>query len=73
MVNTTAERFLDQGLPVVSVDTKQKESIGDFARPSRTYRPKGMPIAAPDHDFVAPDTPFAIPYESTTWDRTPAG
>ncbi|MFE9922442.1 hypothetical protein ACFYQA_12855 [Streptomyces sp. NPDC005774] len=61
-INTAAERFLAGGLPVVSVDTKQKEPIGDFARPGRTYRPKGQPITAPDHDFVGPDTPVAIPY-----------
>ncbi|MFI1293582.1 ISAzo13 family transposase [Streptomyces sp. NPDC020792] len=61
-INTTVERFLDEGLPVVSVDAKKKEVIGDFARPGRTYRPKGQPITAPDHDFVDPDTPIAIPY-----------
>lgn len=61
-INSAAERFLAGGLPVVSVDTKQKEPIGDFARPGRTYRPKGQPITAPDHDFVDPDTPVAIPY-----------
>lgn len=36
--------------------------IGDFARPGRTYRPKGKPITAPDHDFIGRDTPVAIPY-----------
>ncbi|MET8134107.1 ISAzo13 family transposase [Streptomyces sp. NPDC005251] len=61
-INTAAERFLAEGLPVVSVDTKAKEPIGEFARPGRTYRPKGRPIAAPDHDFIDPDTPVAIPY-----------
>ncbi|WP_369226705.1 ISAzo13 family transposase [Streptomyces sp. R39] len=61
-INSAAERFLAEGLPVVSVDTKQKEPIGDFARPGRTYRPKGQPITAPDHDFIDPDTPVAIPY-----------
>lgn len=61
-INTAAEQFLTQGLPVVSVDAKQKKPIGDFARPGRTYRPKGQPITAPDHDFIDPDTPVAIPY-----------
>ncbi|MEW1870788.1 ISAzo13 family transposase [Streptomyces caelestis] len=61
-INATAERFLSQGLPVVSVDAKKKEPIGDFARAGRAYRPKGVPITAPDHDFVDPDTPVAIPY-----------
>ncbi|WP_442481140.1 ISAzo13 family transposase [Streptomyces sanglieri] len=61
-INAAAERFLAEGLPVVSVDAKNKEPIGDFARPGRTYRPKGEPITAPDHDFTRPDTPLAIPY-----------
>ncbi|WP_455709549.1 ISAzo13 family transposase [Microbispora rosea] len=61
-INATVERFLARGWPVVSVDAKKKEPIGDFARPGRTYRPKGKPITAPDHDFTDPDTPIAIPY-----------
>ncbi|MFE6904810.1 ISAzo13 family transposase [Streptomyces sp. NPDC057717] len=61
-INATVERFLAQRLPVVSVDAKKKEPIGDFARAGRTYRPKGAPITAPDHDFTDPDTPIAIPY-----------
>jgi hypothetical protein len=61
-INATAKRFQEQGLPVVSVDAKKKEPIGDFARAGRTYRPKGQPITAPDHDFVRSDTPIAIPY-----------
>jgi hypothetical protein len=61
-INTAVEHCLAQGLPVVSVDAKQKEPIGDFARPGRTWRPRGRPITAPDHDFTDPDTPIAIPY-----------
>lgn len=61
-INATVERFLALGWPVVSVDAKKKEPIGDFARPGRTYRPVGKPITAPDHDFADPDTPIAIPY-----------
>ncbi|MFE4960776.1 ISAzo13 family transposase [Streptomyces sp. NPDC056653] len=60
-INAAAELFLARGLPVVSVDAKQKEPIGEFARPGRTYRPKGDPITAPDHDSTGPDTPIAIP------------
>ncbi|WP_436764495.1 ISAzo13 family transposase [Streptosporangium sp. V21-05] len=61
-INTKVEQFLAEGLPVVSVDAKKKEPIGDFARAGRTYRPKGNPITAPDHDFTFADTPVAIPY-----------
>ncbi len=61
-INATVEEFLARGLPVVSVDAKKKEPIGDFARPGRTYRPRGTPIIAPDHDFLDLDAPIAIPY-----------
>ena len=61
-INTTVEQFLAQGLPVVSIDAKQKEPIGDFARAGRSWRPQGQPVTAPDHDFTDPDTPIAIPY-----------
>ncbi|MEV4251368.1 ISAzo13 family transposase [Streptosporangium canum] len=61
-IHATVERFLAEGSPVVSVDAKKKKPIGDFARSGRSYRPKGMPITAPDHDFTDPDTPIAIPY-----------
>ncbi|PRX60239.1 DDE family transposase [Nonomuraea fuscirosea] len=61
-INTTVEQFLADGSPVVSVDAKKKEPIGDFARAGRTYRPQGKPITAPDHDFTFADTPVAIPY-----------
>ncbi|GAA2820702.1 hypothetical protein HD593_005990 [Nonomuraea rubra] len=61
-INTTVEQFLADGSPVVSVDAKKKEPIGDFARAGRTCRPKKRPITAPDHDFTFADTPVAIPY-----------
>ena len=61
-INATVTRFLADGLPVVSVDAKKKEPIGEYARAGRSYRPKGRPITAPDHDFTGPETPIAIPY-----------
>ncbi|MET9336644.1 ISAzo13 family transposase [Nonomuraea sp. NPDC003804] len=61
-INAAVEKFLARGLPVVSVDAKKKEPIGEYARPGRTYRPMGRPIIAPDHDFTDPATPVAIPY-----------
>ncbi|MEU6656246.1 hypothetical protein ABZ904_44695 [Streptomyces sp. NPDC046900] len=72
-IDATVERFLAQGLPVVNVDAKEKEPIGDFARPGRTYRPKGAPITAPDHDFVDPDTPIAVSWSRRLWSARPAG
>jgi hypothetical protein len=51
-----------QGLPVVSVDTKKKELIGDFKNPGREWRPKGEPERVKVHDFVVPALGKAIPY-----------
>jgi hypothetical protein len=54
----------DAGEPVVSVDAKKKEQVGDFANAGREYQPKGRPVAVRDHDF--PDerlgkvTPYGI-------------
>ncbi len=51
-----------QGLPVISVDTKKKELIGDFKNPGREWRPKGDPERVKVHDFIVPAQGKAIPY-----------
>ena len=48
--------------PVVSVDTKKKELVGDFKNPGREWRPKGEPEPVRVHDFIIPDQGKAIPY-----------
>ena len=49
--------------PVISVDAKKKERIGNFRNPGRQWRPKGDPVRVRDHDFCAgPDAGTAIPY-----------
>jgi hypothetical protein len=50
------------GDPVVSVDTKKKELVGEFGNGGREWRPKGDPIAVRDHDFPGPQCGRAIPY-----------
>src|SRR5512142_2425366 len=50
------------GDPVISVDTKKKELVGDFANGGREYRPKGSPVAVRTHDFMDKDLGKAIPY-----------
>ena len=57
---TTA--FLDQGLPVVSVDTKKKELVGTFKNGGREWQPKGQPERVNVHDFPDPEVGKAIPY-----------
>jgi Rhodopirellula transposase DDE domain len=50
------------GDPVISVDTKKKELVGDFASRGREYRPKGSPVPVRTHDFMDKDLGKAIPY-----------
>ncbi len=51
-----------RGEPVISVDTKKKELVGDFKNPGREWRPKGTPERVRVHDFVLPEQGKAIPY-----------
>ncbi|GHU26112.1 transposase [Bacilli bacterium] len=50
-INTTATEYLNLGEPVISVDTKKKENIGNFRNNGREYRPSGDPRKVLDHDF----------------------
>ena len=54
-INSKATRFLKQGLPVISVDTKKKESIGNFKNNGQEYRKIGDPGKIWDHDFPIPE------------------
>ena len=53
---------LAAGEPVISVDTKKKELVGDFKAVGRELRPKGQPIPVRVHDFKDPVLGKAIPY-----------
>ena len=61
-INEQARARAAAGEPVISVDTKKKEQIGQYANAGRAWRPKGDPVTVRDHDFPAPDEPKAIPY-----------
>jgi hypothetical protein len=52
------------GQPVISVDTKKKEQLGQLPNPGRQWRPAGDPVQVEDHSFffTGPDVPHAIPY-----------
>jgi hypothetical protein len=52
---------IDAGQPVVSVDTKKKELVGEFKNGGREWRPKGEPVKVNVHDFPD-DVGKAIPY-----------
>lgn len=51
-LNERVSAHLAAGQPVVSVDTKKKEQIGQFANSGREWRPGGDPVRVADHDFA---------------------
>jgi Rhodopirellula transposase DDE domain len=61
-INGTVAQYLAAGDPVISVDTKKKELIGDFKNGGRERRPKGDPELVRMHDFVIPELGRANPY-----------
>jgi hypothetical protein len=61
-INRQSLRFMGKGEPVVSVDTKKKELVGNFANKGREWRPKGKPREVEVHDFMDSETGKAIPY-----------
>lgn len=50
-INETAKKYIQDGCPVISVDTKKKELIGNFKNEGAEYRPKKNPRKVLDHDF----------------------
>jgi transposase len=61
-INATAEGFLAAGDPVISVDTKKKELVGDFKNSGREWRPQGEPEEVRVYDFVIPELGRVSPY-----------
>ena len=60
-INNSAKKFLANGEPVISVDTKKKELVGNYKNGGRELQPKGQPLEVEGHDFPT-DVPKAIPY-----------
>ncbi|MDR1099868.1 MAG: ISAzo13 family transposase [Treponema sp.] len=61
-INTTAAEFLEAGDPVISVDTKKKEKIGNFKNDGGEYRGKKHPRKVLDHDFPIKELGKIAPY-----------
>ena len=61
-INRRVKAFQKRGQPVVSVDTKTKELIGDFKNPGREWRPQGSPEPVRTHDFKDKELGKGIPY-----------
>ena len=61
-LNKTVDEFLKCGEPVISVDTKKKENIGNFKNNGQEYRQSKDPRVVLDHDFPIPELGKIAPY-----------
>jgi len=61
-LNEQAKEHLAAGQPVISVDCKKKELVGDYANGGAEWEPAGQPTRVGTHDFPDPEVPKAIPY-----------
>ena len=63
-INEQVKSQQTDGQPVISVDAKKKEQLGQLPAAGREWRPQGNPIAVEDHSFftTGPDVPLAVPY-----------
>jgi transposase len=61
-INSRVREFLRRQQPVISVDTKKKELVGNFKNGGKEWQPKGEPEKVGIHDFASPEFPKVIPY-----------
>ena len=61
-INATVQDFQQRGQPVISVDAKKKELVGEFRNAGREWQPQGEPVEVMIHDFIDKDLGKAIPY-----------
>jgi Rhodopirellula transposase DDE domain len=68
-INRQVKRTLAKEAPVISVDTKKKELVGNYANGGRQWLPEKKPVKVQGHDFPGPDVPRAYPYGVYDLDR----
>ncbi|MFH0980437.1 MAG: ISAzo13 family transposase [Planctomycetota bacterium] len=68
-INKQVKRAMATGTPVISVDTKKKELVGNYANSGQQWRPEKKPVKVQGHDFPGPDVPRAYPYGVYDIDR----
>jgi hypothetical protein len=61
-INDKVKLLQEADEPVISVDTKKKEIVGEFSNKGSTWRPEGCPERVNMHDFLDPDKGRAAPY-----------
>jgi Rhodopirellula transposase DDE domain len=57
-----AKEHAAAGQPVISVDAKKREQVGNYGRPGREWAPAGEPVTVRSHDFPDKDGKHAVPY-----------
>jgi len=61
-INDTVKAYIAENLPVISVDCKKKENLGEFKNDGSEYAKSGSPIVVKDHDFLDKEYGKAVPY-----------
>jgi hypothetical protein len=61
-INATVKQCLRQGIPVISVDTKKKELVGNYENSGQQWLLAKQPLRVQGHDFPSPQVPRAYPY-----------
>lgn len=61
-INAAVKTCLAQNIPVISVDTKKKELIGNYINDGQQWLPAKEPVKVQGHDFPNPEVPRAYPY-----------
>lgn len=61
-INKQVKSFIRSDQPVISVDTKKKELVGQYKNPGREWQKKGKRLNVLSHDFPDPKVPKAVPY-----------
>lgn len=61
-INDTVLTYMSEGEPVISIDCKKKENIGEYKNNGAEFAEKGQPVAVLDHDFMDKGKGKAVPY-----------
>lgn len=61
-INETSKKYISEGIPVISIDCKKKENLGNFKNSGQEYRKKKDPRKVLDHDFLNKELGTVAPY-----------
>lgn len=72
-IHDQVQAFQARGQPVISVDTKKKEVIGNYKNDGQEWQRKKQPVEVNTHDFPDPQLGKVVLYEFTIWLLTKGG